>query len=59
MKKINKTNPETYCLEDHNEEIVHGKYYEQQLLKSVFNFKNQQQNVRKYEYFSYSKAGFA
>ena len=35
---INSTNPVTYTLEDENGEIIQGKYYEQELLRSLFNF---------------------
>ena len=35
---INKTNPVTYTLNDENGEIIQGKYYEQELLGSIFNF---------------------
>ena len=35
---INKTNPVTYTLNDENGEIIQGKYYEQELLRSIFNF---------------------
>ena len=38
IHKINSTNPVTYTLEDENKEIIQGKYYEQELLGSIFNF---------------------
>ena len=38
IHKINSTNPVTYTLEVENKEIVQGKYYEQKLLGSIFNF---------------------
>ena len=38
IHKINSTNPVTYTLEDENKEIIQGKYYEQELLESIFNF---------------------
>ena len=38
IHKINSTNPVTYTLEDENKEIFQGKYYEQELLGSIFNF---------------------
>ena len=38
IHSINKTNPVTYTLEDENKEIIQGKYYEQELLRSIFNF---------------------
>ena len=37
IHKINSTNPVTYILEDENKEIIQGKYYEQELLGSIFN----------------------
>ena len=38
IHSIKKTNPVTYTLEDENKEIIQGKYYEQELLGSIFNF---------------------
>ena len=38
IHKINNTNPVTYGLVDENNEQIEGKYYEQELLRSVFNF---------------------
>ena len=38
IHKIISTNPVTYTLEDENKEIIQGKYYEQELLGSIFNF---------------------
>ena len=38
IHSINKTNPVTYTLEDENKEIIQRKYYEQELLGSIFNF---------------------
>ena len=40
IHKINPTNPVTYGLVDENNEPIEGKYYEQELLRSVFNFKS-------------------
>ena len=40
IQKINPTNPITYTLEDENNEQITGKYYEQELLRSVFNFES-------------------
>ena len=40
IHKINPTNPVTYGLVDENNEQIEGKYYEQELLRSVFNFKS-------------------
>ena len=39
IHKVNKTNPVTYGLVDENNELTEGKYYEQELLRSVFNLK--------------------
>ena len=38
IHKIISTNPVTYTLNDENGEISQGKYYEQELLRSIFNF---------------------
>ena len=40
IHKVNKTNPVTYGLVDENNEQIEGKYYEQELLRSIFNFKS-------------------
>ena len=40
IQKLNPTNPITYTLEDENNEQIAGKYYEQELLRSVFNFES-------------------
>ena len=40
IHKINPTNPVTYGLADENNEQIEGKYYEQELLRSVFNFES-------------------
>ena len=40
--KINNTNPVTYGLVDENNEQIEGKYYEPELLRSIFNFKSNQ-----------------
>ena len=40
IQKINPTNPITYTLEDEKNEQIAGKYYEQELLRSVFNFES-------------------
>ena len=40
IHKINPTNPVTYRLVDENNEQIEGKYHEQELLRSVFNFKS-------------------
>ena len=38
IHSINKTNPVTYTLNDENGEIIQGKYYEQELSRSIFDF---------------------
>ena len=38
IHKINSTNPVTFTLEDGNGENIQGKYYEQELSRSRFNF---------------------
>ena len=40
IHKIIPTNPVTYGLVDENNEQIEGKYYEQELLRSIFNFKS-------------------
>ena len=40
VHKNNNTNPVTYSLVDENNEQIEGKYYEQELLRSVFNFES-------------------
>ena len=40
IHKINNTNPVTYGLVDENYEQIEEKYYEQELLRSIFNFKS-------------------
>ena len=40
IHKINNTNPVTYGLVDENNEQIEGKYYEQELLRSIFNFES-------------------
>ena len=40
IHKINPTNPVTYGLVDENDEQTKGKYYEQELLGSIFNYKS-------------------
>ena len=42
IHKYNPTNSVTYSLEDENSEQIEGKYYEQELLRSVFNFESNQ-----------------
>ena len=42
INEINSINPVTCGLEDKNNEQIKGKYYEQDLLRSVFNFESNQ-----------------
>ena len=51
IHSINSTNPVTYTLEDENKEIIQGKYYEQELLRSVFNFKSNQKVLESMNFF--------
>ena len=51
MNTIDPTNPATYGIEDQDGELIEGKYYEQEYLKSVFFFYSNQK-VLKYEYIS-------
>ena len=49
--KINSTNPVTYGLVDENNEQIEGKYYEQELLRSVFNFKSNNKTLESMKIF--------
>ena len=40
IHKSNKTNPVIYGLVDENNEQIEGRHYEQELLRSVFNFRS-------------------
>ena len=40
VNEVLKTQPPTYKIEDINREIIEGKYYEQELLKSEFDFES-------------------
>ena len=40
VNEILKTQSPTYKIEDMNEEIIEGKYYEQELIKSEFDFES-------------------
>ena len=40
VNEVLKTHPPTYKIEDINGEIIDGKYYEQELLKSEFDFES-------------------
>ena len=46
IHSINKTNPVTYTLEDENGEIIQGKYYEQEVLGSIFNFDSNNKTLK-------------
>ena len=52
---INKTNPVTYTWEDENEEIIQGKYYEQELLRSTFNFDSNNKTLESMDIFHKSE----
>ena len=45
IHKINNTNPVTYGLIDENNELIEGKSYEQELLRSIFNFKSKNKTL--------------
>ena len=51
IHKVNKTNPVTYHLIDENNEQIEGKYYEQELLRSVFNFKSNNKTLESMKIF--------
>ena len=46
IHSINKTNPVTYTLNDENGEIIQGKYYEQELLRSIFDFDSNNKTLK-------------
>ena len=56
IHKINPTNPVTYGLVDENIEQIEGKYYEQELLGSVFNFKSNNKTLESMNNFHHSEA---
>ena len=45
IKNINNTHPVTYTIEDQSGEKIEGKYYEQELLKSEFNFETNKKTL--------------
>ena len=45
IHKINPTNPVTNGLVDKNNELIEGKYYEQEFLRSVFHFKSNNETL--------------
>ena len=51
IHKINPTNPVTYGFVDKNNEQIEVKYYEQQLLRSVFNFKSSNKTLESMNFF--------
>ena len=51
IHKINPTNPVTYGLVDENNEQIEGKYYEQELLGSIFNFKSNNKTLERMNFF--------
>ena len=56
IHKINPTNPVTYGLEDENNEQIEGKYYEQELLRSVFYFESNNKTLESMKIFHHSEA---
>ena len=52
IHSINKTNPVTYTLNDENREVIQGKYYEQELLRSVFNIKSNNKTLESMNIFN-------
>ena len=61
INEIDETNPVTYGSEDGDGEKIEGKYYEQELLGSLFNFESNQKKLDSmniYEYFeSWKRTG--
>ena len=51
IHKINPTNPVTYGVVDESNEQIEGKYYEQELLRSVFNFKSNNKTLESMKIF--------
>ena len=51
IHKINPTNPVRYGSVDENNEQIEGKYYEQELLRSVFNFKTNNKTLESLNFF--------
>ena len=51
IHKINPTNSVTYGLVDENNEQREGKYYEQELLRSIFNFKSNNKTLESMKIF--------
>ena len=52
IHKINSTNPVPYTLNDENGEIIQGKYDEQELLKSTFNFDSNNKTLKSMNIFN-------
>ena len=51
IHSINKTNPVTYTLNDENGETIQGKYYEQELLRSIFIFDSNNKTLERMNIF--------
>ena len=51
IHKIISTNPVTYTLEAENKEIIHGKYYEQELSRSISNFDSNNKTLKIMNFF--------
>ena len=55
IHKVTITNPVTYGLVDENNEQTRRKYYEQELLRSVFNFKSNNKTLENMNIFHTAK----
>ena len=51
IHSINKTNPVTYTRNDENGKIFQGKYYEQELLRSIFTFDSNNKTLESMKFF--------
>ena len=51
IHKIISTEPVTYTLEDENKETFQGKHYEQEPLRSTFNFKSNNKTLESMKIF--------
>ena len=45
IHKVNETNPVTYGIVDENNEQIEGRGFEQELLRSVFNFESNNKTI--------------
>ena len=46
IPSINTTNPVTHTLEDENGDLIQGKFFEQEFLGSLFNFKSNNKTLK-------------